>query len=201
MAITGVLNGAIQTSWDFHPNQGVPGQLTYLNEPHDYIHCPIEAPFLAFGRGVAKGTLITNRANEWGTTVSPFHLAAPTASTTAANIVGILAWNTSGGVGPNPVMQGTEADAASGAFQREMGTLVRLGCIHVKNYADTTENGEVHMIINETNDWNAQIGEFVPAAASGQTILVPGLRWHSSDSHAMNATSVVKVNLLYGART
>lgn len=143
MAITGVRNGAIQTSWDAHPNQGVPGQPTYLNEPHDYIHCPVESPFIAFGRAVVKGAAIANREGRWGATVSPYGLKAAEAASVAADVVGILAWNAAGGVGPNPVMQGSEADAASGAFRGEMGTLVRQGCVHVKNYADTAENGAV----------------------------------------------------------
>ncbi len=200
MPVTGIPNGAIQTSWYAHPNQGVPGLLTYLNEPHDWIHCPVADPFIACGRAVIKGDAISAPENAWGTSVSPYALKAATATTTAADIVGILAWDASVGNGPNPVMIGNEPDLACGKFTREMGCLVRLGFIHVKNYADTTQGANAFMVINATNSVNARIGEFVTTDLGGAAIEVPAVKWHGTDLHSMNETSVVEVNFLYGLR-
>jgi hypothetical protein len=198
MPLAGIPNGAIQTSWDAHPNQGVPGLLTYLNRPHDYVSAPVESPFIAFGSAVAKGTTITNRPNEWGTTHSPYKLAAASATTTAADLVGILAFNNTGAVGPNPFMIGNEAGATAGKFELDYACLVRLGFVHVKNYADTTEGAAAFMVINATNSLNARIGEFVTTELGGAAIEIPQVVWDSSDLNSMNATSVVRVNFTYG---
>lgn len=197
---TGILNGYIQKEWLAHPNQGIPGLLTFLNEPHDYINCPIESDFIGFGMPCIKGTVQTDRVNSWNSNTSPYNLAAFPAGGTAAQIVGVLAYHTAGRVGPNPVMTGDEPNIQSGLYQYEAGTLVRLGFMHVLNWADTTEDATVYVVTNATNSLNAPVGSFVTTDLAGAAVEVPQIRWHSSDLHSMNNTSVVKINFMYGTR-
>lgn len=197
MPLVGNLNGYVQLQYNSHPNQGVPGQITFLQYPRENVHCPVGSEFVVCGRAVVRGDVITNTPNRWGTTISPWLIEAPTASSTAEDVVGILVRDDSAYNGPGLAVNDTDADFAVGYYQTKVASYCRLGYIHVKNYADTTAGDPVYMVINETNTFNAKIGEFIPTEVAGVSIEIPGLTWWSSDLNSENATSIVKVNLSY----
>lgn len=194
MPLRGIMNGAVQMKYYTHPNQGVPGQTTYLSRPHSYVSCPVgDAGFVYCGRAVVKGDIITNVEDKWGTTISPFKILPATASSTAAEVVGICLHDASAYNGPDFAVNTDDADFGVGYFPRQMATFAEEGYVHVKNYADTVEGGPVYMVINATNTWNAKIGEFVSVNTAGMTLEIPGLTWDSTDLNSMNETSVVRV--------
>lgn len=201
--ITGTWNGAVQTSYNVHPNQGVPGLMTHINEPREVWGYPVATGFLACGRAAARGDVRTMTVGEWGTTNSPYTIIPATAATTAADVLGIAVWDeaaeviyeqfTTQVIGDQPSQ--TVTLPISGYTPGHMMTVMRRGYIWVRNYANTTADATVFMVINETNTLNAKFGEFVPTALDGAAIEMPGITWVASDIFAESKVAIVKVAL------
>ena len=181
---TGTLNGAVQTGYFVGPPQGTPGQIVFPEQNHIINGYPVQSGFIYCGRGVVKGTDITVAPNAYGNNNSPFGAAAPNASSTADDFLGILTLDHAAR---------NDSDGNAGKQQHDMAGIVEDGFVFVKLYQNTTTKGDVFMVIDGTNPLNAPVGSFVSDALSGAAIQIPRLQWWATYNHQAQSYGIVRV--------
>lgn len=182
----GVWNGAAQTEYYVTPPMGVPGQQTFIGNPVTINGYPIESDQIACGRGVVKGTVITQTAGVYGpNNNAPYTIKSVPAGATAADLIGILVWD-----------QGARRSMTDGEACKLKGddaSIMQEGSVIVKLYQDTVADAPVYMVVNETNPVNAKLGEFVSSDLGGAAVALTNVFWWASYSVASTPVGVVRV--------
>lgn len=181
---TGVLNGAVQTGYFVGPPQGTPGELTFPEQNHIINGYPVQSDFIYCGRGVVKGTDITVPAGVYGNNNSPFGVIAPTASSVAADFVGILTRDHGAR---------NDADGNAGKQLHDMAGILEDGFVFTKIYQATTAKGAAYMVINATNPVNAPVGSFIADDAGGAAIAIPRLEWWAAYNPQTQPYGIIRV--------